>query len=89
MSFDRLDQFERSAMAERLKAARNVADKTIRGVAEEMGVNVNSVVQWERGSVPGPETRARLAALYGIAEDVLFAEVAAREAEARQLLRPA
>ena len=50
---------------------------------------MNSVVQWEHGTLPVEENRAKLAALYRFDEDVLFAEVAARMDAARALLRPA
>ena len=55
-----------------------------------MGVTPNAVMQWEHGSVPAtPESRAKLAALYGVDEDVLFAETVGRLDAARALLRPA
>lgn len=84
----RLNRSEREAMAERLEAARYMAGLSIRGVAAELGVHTASVTQWESGSVPVPETRARLAELYGIEEDVLFPELAARRKAAEALLRP-
>jgi transcriptional regulator with XRE-family HTH domain len=86
MGFDRLSKTERKAMGRRLKAARYLADKTVRGTAEEMGVKPASITQWESGTVPVPESRARLASLYGVSEEILFAEVLAHEAEARKLL---
>jgi transcriptional regulator with XRE-family HTH domain len=87
MGFDRLDPKERAAMAKRLKAARYTAGLTVRKVAADLGVHVASVTQWESGTVPVPETRAQLAALYHVDEDNLFREVAAHEAEARDLLQ--
>lgn len=88
MSFEQLSKRERIVLAGRLKAARNLAGCTVRGVAASLGVNPNSVTQWEHGSVPGPDTRAKLAVLYAVDEDVLFAEVAARKAAAADKLRP-
>lgn len=88
MSFDRLSKQDRADMGQRLKAARYTAGITIRGVAAELGVNVASVTQWESGTVPIPETRARLAKLYDLDEDVLFAELAAQREAAKALLRP-
>jgi transcriptional regulator with XRE-family HTH domain len=85
----RLTAVERERLAERLHAARQVAGKTIRGTAESLGVNVNSVIQWEHGSLPGPDNRAKLAALYGVDPAVLFAEYEARLDANRALLRPA
>lgn len=87
MTSDRLSASERNAMAERLKAARYVAGLTVRGLASALDVNVNSVTAWERGTLPGPENRAKLAARYGVDVDVLFAEVAAQHADAAALLR--
>jgi transcriptional regulator with XRE-family HTH domain len=87
MGLDRLNREERTLLGQRLRTARELARFTMRGVAESMGVNVNSVVQWERGSVPTSDRRAALAVLYGIPEDQLFAEVLAHETEARALLR--
>jgi transcriptional regulator with XRE-family HTH domain len=75
-------------MARRLKAARYLAQKTVRGVATELEVTPASITQWETGTVPVPESRARLAALYGVGEEILFAEVLAHEAAARKLLIP-
>lgn len=87
MTFDRLNKDERAAMADRLKAARYRADLTLRAVADAIDVNLNSVTAWERGALPGPELRAKLAALYTVDEDVLFAETAARATRADKLLR--
>jgi transcriptional regulator with XRE-family HTH domain len=89
MTLLRLNANERETLGPRLRAARHLANKTLRGVADELDVNVNSVVQWEHGTLPGEENRAKLAALYGVDEDVLFAELAARLDAARALLRPA
>ena len=85
----RLNEGERLTLGPRLRAARDLAGMTLRGVAAELGVSVNSVVQWEHGTLPVEDNRAKLAALYGRDEDVLFAEVAARMDAARALLRPA
>jgi transcriptional regulator with XRE-family HTH domain len=86
----RLTPVERERLAERLHAARQVAGKTIRGTAEALGVNVNSVIQWEHGSLPGPDNRAKLAVFYGIDEDILFAEyVAHMDANRALIARPA
>jgi transcriptional regulator with XRE-family HTH domain len=86
VSFDRLTKSERKAMAQRLKAARYLANMTVRGTADEMEVTPASITQWETGTVPVPESRARLAKIYGVSEDILFAEVLAHEAQARKLL---
>jgi transcriptional regulator with XRE-family HTH domain len=89
MGRERLTKEERAVLGERLRAARYLAGYTMRAVADSLGVHVQSVVQWEHGAVPAPDNRAKLAALYGVAEDTLFAEVAAYAAAARELLRPA
>jgi transcriptional regulator with XRE-family HTH domain len=89
MTFDRLSEPERAAMADRLKAARYRAGLTVRGVAHALDVNANSVIAWEHGALPGTDKREKLAVLYGVDEDTLFAEVAARRAHAEDLLRPA
>jgi transcriptional regulator with XRE-family HTH domain len=81
-----LTKSERKAMAKRLQAARFLAKKTVRGTADEMGVSPASISQWLSGTVPVPESRVRLAEIYGVSEEVLFAEVIAHEAEARKLL---
>ena len=86
---DRLNEQERERLGQRLWAARYLAHLPRAEVAHNLGVNVNTVLQWERGSVPTPERRAALADLYATPERTLFAEVAAHEAEARDLLRPA
>jgi transcriptional regulator with XRE-family HTH domain len=86
MSFDRLSKKDRAAMGRRLKAARQMSGKTIRGVAEELGAHVASITQWEAGSVPVAATRARLAELYGIDEKILFAEIEAKRQAAVELL---
>jgi transcriptional regulator with XRE-family HTH domain len=49
-------------------------------------VSTNAVAQWERGSMPGADYRPLIAQLYGIDEDLLFAEVAERMAAHRALL---
>lgn len=89
MTLVRLNQAERKTQGRRLQAARQLAQKTIRGAAEELGVNANSIVQWEHGTLPTPENRAKLAELYGLDETLLFAELEARLDAARALLRPA
>jgi transcriptional regulator with XRE-family HTH domain len=89
MILERLNPAERKSQGERLAAARQVAGETIRSAAEAVGVNVNSVVQWEHGSLPTAENRAKLAALYGVAEATLFAEYEARLTAARALITPA
>jgi transcriptional regulator with XRE-family HTH domain len=88
MSFDRLSKKDRAAMARRLKAAREMTGKTLRGLAAELDVHVASITQWEAGTVPVPETRARLAEAYGVDEQILFAEIEAKRQEAYALLRP-
>ena len=74
---------------QRLWAARFVAQLSRGAVADALRVNVSSVVMWEQGAVPTPDRRAALADLYGVPADALFAELAARQADARDLLRPA
>jgi transcriptional regulator with XRE-family HTH domain len=86
MSFDRLSKKDRAAMGRRLKAAREMSNKTIRGVAKELGVHMASVTQWESGSVPVLATRTRLAEVYGIDEKILFAEIEARRQAAMEML---
>jgi transcriptional regulator with XRE-family HTH domain len=76
-------------MGQRLEAARYMAGYSVRGLADRLDVGKNSITAWERGTLPSAETRAKLAALYDITEDVLFAEVAAQRADAEELLRPA
>ncbi|HEY2300796.1 MAG TPA: helix-turn-helix transcriptional regulator [Acidimicrobiales bacterium] len=85
----RLNRDERTAMGDRLRAARHVADLTLRQVATATAVSVNAVDQWEHGALPGPELRAVLAELYGQPETVLFAEHETKMEAARALLRPA
>lgn len=89
MTLVRLNQAERKSQGRRVQAARQLAQKTIRGAAEDLGVNANSIVQWEHGALPTPENRAKLAELYGVDEAILFAEYEARLDVARALLRPA
>lgn len=84
----KLSQRERGALGERLRAARYVAGLTIAEVAVRTNVSSNSVMSWEHGSVPQPKTRAELAAVYGVPEEVLFAEVEAKSEAARRLLSP-
>jgi transcriptional regulator with XRE-family HTH domain len=83
---NQLTDQERSAMAQRLRAARELARLSIRLVASELSVNVKSVVNWESGMVPSPDNRAALVQLYGVEDGILFSELAAREAAARKLL---
>jgi transcriptional regulator with XRE-family HTH domain len=82
----RLTRDERASQGDRLKAARDVAGLTMRGVAYKLGVSVNAVTEYEHGSTPPAERRAILADLYGIDEEVLFCEWHARMDAARALL---
>jgi transcriptional regulator with XRE-family HTH domain len=81
---------EKAVIAKRLAAARWVAKLSLRDVAAQIGVSVNSITSWEKGAMlPRPEHRERLAALYGLPEAQLFAEYEAHLEGARDLLRPA
>ncbi|MBO0863488.1 MAG: helix-turn-helix transcriptional regulator [Mycobacterium sp.] len=84
--YPRLSEAERTAMAKRLKAARYMAELTMREAASRLGVNLTSITQWESGTLPVPKSRQRLAELYGVAETTLFAEVAAHIEAAKALL---
>jgi len=90
MTLLRLNQAERVTMGRRLASARWRTGQTLAQVATQLGVSVNAVKQWERGTVPRDETRAKLATLYGMDETALFAEYAAAVRERLALLeRPA
>ena len=89
MTSFRLTADERSALGDRLRMARNLANLTVRAVAGKFGVSTNTVHHWEHGGLPSDELRPQIAALYGVDEDVLFAEHESRVAAARALLRPA
>jgi transcriptional regulator with XRE-family HTH domain len=69
-----LNKDERAAMGERVQAGRHVAGLTLKAVAEQVGVNVHSVVQWEHGAVPRDEMRAALSVLFEVDRSLLFAE---------------
>jgi transcriptional regulator with XRE-family HTH domain len=75
-------------MAERMRAARWRAGLSMSVVASETGVTINAVKAWEKGSIPEDATRAKLAALYGMEEPVLFAEYEAEVQRRLELLRP-
>lgn len=80
----RLSLNERVAMAERLAAARQISGLSLRDVASDLGLSPHAVHQWERGSLPTlAATRARLAELYGVPVERLFAEVESHLAAAR------
>jgi transcriptional regulator with XRE-family HTH domain len=84
-----LTQAERRQMGDRLRSARNAADLSIREVAEAVGNSLTAAWSWERyGYLPAPATRTALAALYGIPESALFAEVAEHLAPALALRKP-
>jgi len=73
-----------------MRAAREVGGYSLPQVSKKLGVTSNSVVQWERGSIPNDELRPAIAALYGVDEQILFHEYEARMAANRALLeRPA
>lgn len=83
----RLSKADRRAMGDRLKAARNLAGYSARSAALEVPCSTTSIVEWEAGRVlPRPETRARLAELYGVDEARLFAEELARVESMRELI---
>lgn len=65
---------ERRAMGDRVMACRWAGGLTLAAVAGELGVCVNSIVQWEHGSIPRDDMRVRLAAFYRVEEAALFAE---------------
>jgi transcriptional regulator with XRE-family HTH domain len=85
----RLSLIEKAQQGTRLKAAREVMGLTQAEAALKAGVSDVTVQKWEAGSVPGDEARAKLAELYDVDEDTLFAEVAAHRRAAEQLLKPA
>lgn len=82
----RLTTVERTAMGERLRAARDLSGLSLRQIADAIGVSFSSVQEWERGSLPGAEIRSRLAELYAVDGDILFAEFEARVAAAKALI---
>lgn len=84
-----LTEDDRRAMGERLKIARSLAGLSVRGVAAALPCSKTSVVDWEHGVLPDAPTRARLAELYGVDEERLFAEEHARVAAQRDLLNSA
>jgi transcriptional regulator with XRE-family HTH domain len=65
---------QRNAVGERLQTARWEARLSLRAAAAAVDRAVNAIVEYEHGAVPDAGTRTGLAALYGIDEDVLFAE---------------
>jgi transcriptional regulator with XRE-family HTH domain len=89
MTFFRLTPDERVVLGDRLRLARHLAKLTVRAVASEFDVSTNTVNNWEHGGLPADELRPRIAALYGVEENVLFAEYEARVDAARALLKPA
>jgi transcriptional regulator with XRE-family HTH domain len=65
-------------LPERLTSARRAAKLTQAQVAAELGVQAPRVVEWEKGRhVPQPETRAKLAVLYGVPTESLEPDAAA------------
>ena len=82
----RLTRDERTAMGERLRAARDVSGLSLRQIADATGVSFTTVPEWEHGSLPRPDIRARLADLYDVDEDILFAEYESRVAAAKALI---
>lgn len=70
---------ERQAMGRRLSAARQVAGYSAEGLAQALGYRSASAVwPWERGRLPRARAREKLAALLGVEEAVLFAELLAK-----------
>jgi transcriptional regulator with XRE-family HTH domain len=84
----RLDPAARQSMGARLKAARQLAGYTMRQIAEQRGVTPSAVLEWEHGSLPSDGHRAALAELYGVSEQLLFAELADRLAELDRIVNP-
>jgi transcriptional regulator with XRE-family HTH domain len=82
----RLTPAQRAEAGRRMRAARELAGLSLTKVADDAGVSITAVVQWEHGATPAPELRAALAELYQLDEDQLFAEVAERMAANRALL---
>ncbi|HWC39643.1 MAG TPA: helix-turn-helix transcriptional regulator [Acidimicrobiales bacterium] len=87
MALIRLTPQERLAFGQRMRAARELAGLSMTKVADETGVAINAVTQWEKtGATPGIALRPVLAELYGVEEDLLFREYAAHMAANRKLL---
>jgi hypothetical protein len=84
-----LSPVERKAQAERMRWARKLAGLTMEQAARLTGVTVTSIKQWEGGSLPTmPGLRPRIAAVYGVAEAVLFAELEEQMARGWRMVRP-
>jgi len=77
-----LTSAERRRMGDRLRAARNLTDLSLRAVGEKVGLSLTAVGEWERrGYTPPPAAQAILADLYDVPEAVLFAEYHRRRAQ--------
>jgi transcriptional regulator with XRE-family HTH domain len=78
---------ERMTMGDRLRAARFVAELTIRAVAQKLSVSPHTVQNWERGQIPrDPDLRGRLCDLLKVDEHMVFAEFFAKIEEARAVI---
>jgi transcriptional regulator with XRE-family HTH domain len=78
---------DRMAMGERLRAARYVAELSIRELAEKLKVSAHTVQNWERGQIPrDPRTRAELCEVLNVDEAMVFAEFFAKIEEARAVI---
>lgn len=76
------------AMGERLRAARYVAEMSIRELAEKLGVSPHTVQNWERGQIPrDPRMRGVLCDTLNVDEAMVFAEFFAKIEEARAVIR--
>jgi transcriptional regulator with XRE-family HTH domain len=74
-------------MGSRLRAARYIAEMSIRAVAEKLAVSPHTVQNWERGQVPrDADLRSRLCDLLKVDETVVFAEFFAKFDEARAVI---
>jgi transcriptional regulator with XRE-family HTH domain len=78
---------DRMLMGERLRAARYVAQLSIRELSEKLAVSPHTVQNWERGQVPrDPRHRAILCDALNVDETMVFAEYFAKIEEARAVI---
>ena len=83
----RLTVSDRIAMGERVRAARYVAQLSMRELGIKCGVSLHTVQNWERGSVPRDAIiRGRVCDVLGVDEGVLFAEWVAIKDQARAVI---
>lgn len=75
MNVNRLTTGERRDLGDRLRLARERKGLYHREVAAALGVSRQQVIKWEGAkALPQRESQAKLADLYGLAQEELFAE---------------